>query len=219
MRLAILLFGLLPFTGAADIPADERFILARVRYSGGGDWYGNETSWTNLLQSLSQRSTLICGRKEAVVSLKSNDIFYYPLVTIGGHGSITLSDDETERLRHYLTGGGFLWVDDDFGLDEFIRPALKKVFPDKDLVELPTSHPIYHSVYDLPDGLPKIHEHHGGAPRGYGLFHDGRMIVFYSFNTDIGDGLEDANVHGDSPKKREAALQTAMNIVAYALSH
>jgi hypothetical protein len=203
----------------AEVPTDSRFVPARIHYSGGGDWYGNETSWINLLAGLTQRTTLSCVRKEATVSLRSNDIFYYPFVTLTGHGSVTFSDDEAERLRKYLTGGGFLWVDDDFGLDEFIRRGLKKVFPDKELVELPTNHPIFHSFYNLKDGIPKIHEHHGGPGHAYGLYHEGRLVLFYSYNTDIGDGLEDASVHGDPAEKREAALQMAINVVMYALSH
>jgi hypothetical protein len=205
-----------PATGQP--PGDARFVMARLRYSGGGDWYGNETSWVNLLAALDRRTTLSCARKEATVGLQSNDLFYYPFVTLTGHGTIQLSDDEADRLRRYLVGGGFLWADDDYGLDASLRAALKKVFPEADLVELPRDHAIYRTVYELRDGLPKIHEHAGGPPRGYGLFHEGRMVVFYSHNTDIGDGLEDADVHGDPPEKREAAMKMAINIVIHALS-
>lgn len=199
--------------------SEGRFGLARLRYSGGGDWYGNETSWSNLLTALSARTSLDCTRKEVTLSLANNEIFGHPLVTLTGHGQVTFSADEAQRLRQYLTGGGFLWIDDDFGMDEFIRPQIKKVFPDLDLVELPLDHPIYHVFYDLKEGLPKVHEHHGGAPHGYGLYHEGRMVLFYSFNTDIGDGLEDPDVHKDPPAKREAALQMAINVVMYALTH
>jgi len=203
----------------AEIQMDNRFITARLHYSGGGDWYGDETSFVNLLAALGQRTSLSCSKKEVVVTLKSNEIFSYPFVTITGHGNIIFSDDEAERLRLYLTGGGFIWVDDDFGMDESLRPALKRVFPNLDLVELPSNHPIYQTVYSFKDGLPKIHEHHGGSPRGYGLFYQGRLVLFYSFNTDIGDGLEDPDVHKDPPAKREAALKMAINVVMYALSH
>jgi len=217
----LMVFPVVILAGAlsAESPPDSRFTPARLHYSGGGDWYGNEASWSNLLTGLAQRTSIACARKEAVVTLKSNNIFYYPFVTLTGHGNVTFSDDEAERLKRYLTGGGFLWVDDDFGLDEHLRPALKKVFPGNDLVELPFSHPIYHSLYDFKDGLPKIHEHHGGAPHGYGLFHQGRLVLFYSYNTDIGDGLEDPEVHNDPPAKREAALRMGINVVVYALSH
>jgi hypothetical protein len=202
-----------------EAPTDVRFTIARIHYSGGGDWYGDESSWTNLLAGLSSRTTISCMKKEAVVTLKSNTLFYYPFITLTGHGNVTFSDDEAEQLRRYLTGGGFLWVDDDFGLDESFRPAIKRVFPGVELVELPFDHPIYHSVYDFKEGLPKIHEHHGGAPHGYGLYHQGRMVLFYSYNTDIGDGLEDPDIHQDPPAKREAALRMGINVVTYALTH
>ena len=214
---ALVLAALLVNTALADVPTEPKFQLARIRYSGGGDWYGNETSWINLLTGLAQRTTLSVAKKEATVGLRSNDIFYYPLVTLTGHGTVNLSDDEAQRLRQYLAGGGFLWIDDDFGLDESIRPQLKKVFPDAQLVELPADHPIYRSFYELP-GIPKNHEHHGGAPKAFGLYHQGRMVLFYSFNTDIGDGLEDPEVHNDPPEKREACLKMAINVVMYALT-
>jgi hypothetical protein len=210
---------LLPAFALAQVPTEPKFQPARIRYSGGGDWYGNESSWINLLAGLTERTTLACAKKEATVSLKSNDIFHYPFVTLTGHGTVVFSDDEASRLRQYLTGGGFLWVDDDFGLDESIRAQLKKVFPDAQLVEIPADHAIFKSLYPFPEGLPKIHEHHGGAPKSYGIYHQGRLVVFYSHNTDIGDGLEDAEVHNDPPQKREAALKMGINVVMYALSH
>lgn len=213
---ALFLILLLPALAVAELPTDPKFTTARIRYSGGGDWYGNESSWINLLTGLTERTSLACARKEATVSLRSNDIFYYPLVTLTGHGTVTFSDDEAARLRAYLTGGGFLWVDDDFGMDESIRPALKRVFPEALLTELPPDHPVFRSLYDLP-GIPKIHEHAGGAPRAYGIFHQGRLVCFYSYNTDIGDGLEDAEVHNDPPEKREAAMKMAINLVMYVL--
>lgn len=216
---ALLCLLLLPALARAELPTEPKFQTARIRYSGGGDWYGDETSWINLMAGLSARTTIACAKKEAVVSLRSNDIFYYPFVTITGHGTVTLSDDEALRLRQYLIGGGFLWVDDDYGIDESIRPALKKVFPEDQLVELPADHPVFHTVYDLKDGIPKIHEHAGGPPHALAIFHQGRMVAFYSFNTDIGDGLEDPEVHNDPPEKREAAMQMGINLVTYVLTH
>jgi hypothetical protein len=136
-----------------------------------------------------------------------------------GHGNVDFSDEEAARLRLYLVSGGFLWADDNYGMDPSFRKALRKVFPESELVELPFSHEIYHIAYDFPQGLPKVHEHDGGPPHGYGIFHEGRLVVFYSFNTDIGDGLEDADVHGDPANVREAAAKMATNIVAYALTH
>lgn len=216
---ALLMALFIPALALAQVPTEPKFQPARIRYSGGGDWYGDETSWINLLAGLTERTTLACAKKEATVSLKSNDIFYYPFVTLTGHGTVSFSDDEANRLKAYLTGGGFLWIDDDFGMDESIRPQLKKVFPDQQLVELPPDHPIFHALYDFKGGLPKIHEHHGGAPKAYGIYHQGRLVVFYSFNTDIGDGLEDAEVHNDPPEKREAAMKMGINVVMYALTH
>ena len=202
---------------AAELPTEPKFQPARIHYSGGGDWYGDETSFINLLAGLSERTTIACAKKEATVTLRSNDIFYYPLVTITGHGTVTFSDDEAQRLRSYLTGGGFLWIDDDYGIDESIRPALKKVFPEAQLVELPNDHPVFKSFYDLP-GIPKIHEHAGGPPHALGIYWQGRLVCFYSFNTDIGDGLEDADVHNDPPEKREEAMKMAINLVMYVLT-
>lgn len=217
LLLPSILLCLQPALALADLPTEPRFQPARIRYTGGGDWYGDETSFINLLAGLTERTTISCAKKEAVVSLRSNDIFYYPLVTITGHGTVTFSDDEAQRLRSYLTGGGFLWVDDDFGMDESIRPALKKVFPDAQLVELPNDHPVFKSFYQLP-GIPKIHEHAGGAPKALGIYHQGRLVCFYSYNTDICDGLEDPDVHKDAPDKREAAMKMAINLVMYVLT-
>lgn len=204
---------------AQPASVDARFKMARIRYSGGGDWYGNESSWANLLAGLVERTRMPTVKKEAVVSLRSNDIFTYPVVTISGHGTVSLSEDEGARLKSYLAAGGFLWADDDYGMDESFRPAIQRAVPEGRLVELPVTHPIYHCFYDLKDGLPKIHEHHGGPPRGYGMYIDGRMVMFYSHNTDIGDGLEDPDVHRDPPARREEAMRMAVNVVVYACTH
>jgi hypothetical protein len=147
------------------------------------------------------------------------NLFAFPFVYMTGHGKVRFSDEEAARLRHYLVSGGFLWADDNYGMDEHFRREIRKVFPDAELVEVPFDHGIYHIVYDFPAGLPKIHEHHGGPPHGYGIFHDGRLVVFYSYNTDIGDGLEDPEVHRDPPEKRQAAMRMAINIVTHALTH
>lgn len=202
----------------AEPPVEPKFSVARLRYSGGGDWYGNETSWINLLALLAQRTRIDCEKREATVSLKSNDLFYYPLILISGHGQVEFSEDEAEKMRHYLQGGGFLWADDDYGMDPSFRRAMKKVFPDKEFVELKDDHPIFSSFYKL-EGIPKIHEHAGGAPRAFGLFHEGRLVAFYSFNTDIGDSLADPEEHQDPPEVRERGHKMALNIVLYALNH
>ena len=205
---------------APPAPGARAFTMARLKYGGGGDWYEDRTSLVNLLRGLHERTAIpIAADREAVVEPGSASLFQYPFVFACGHGNMKFTDAEVANLRRYLDAGGFLWVDDDFGIDPSFRREMKRVFPDDPIVELPFSHPIYHQLYDFPNGLPKIHEHDGGPPRGFGILHDGRLAVFYSFDTDLGDGLEDEEVHHDPPEKRDAAMRMAMNVVHYALSH
>jgi hypothetical protein len=194
--------------------------VARVQYQGGGDWYSDEESLTELLAYARQHTLLDVGPQEEVVELTSDKVFSYPYLYLTGHGNVTFSPAEADRLRRYLLRGGFLHVDDNYGLDEYIREELKKVFPEKELVEVPFDHPVYHTRYDFPDGLPKIHEHDGERPQGYGLFDDsGRLMVFYTHETDLGDGWEPASVHNNPPEKRQAALRMGVNILTYAMTH
>ena len=151
-----------------------------------------------------------------VVEVGSPDLFTYPWVHMTGHGNVVFNQQEAENLRTYLIGGGFLHISDNYGMDEFIRPMLKRVFPELELVELPFAHPIYHQKFDFPRGLPKIHEHEGDSPRGYGLFWEGRLVLFYDLECDLGDGWEDPDVHGDSEETRTKALRMGANIVSYA---
>jgi hypothetical protein len=195
------------------------FTIARLKYRGGGDWYSDPTSLPNLLTGVERVLGIKAAREEVRLSVMDESLFAYPFVYMTGHGKVRFSDEEAARLRHYLVSGGFLWADDNYGMDEYFRPEIRKVFPDRELVEIPFDHEIYHMVYDFPGGLPKIHEHHGGPPHGYGIIDGGRLVVFYSYNTDIGDGLEDADVHRDPPEKRDSAMRMAINIVAYALTH
>jgi len=195
------------------------FKIARLKYRGGGDWYSDPTSMPNLLARVKSDLGIETARDEVKLDIMNESLFNHPFAYMTGHGKVKFSEEEAARLRLYLGSGGFLWVDDNYGLDEHFRKEIRKAFPDEELVELPFSHEIYHVVYDFPGGLPKIHEHHGGPPRGYGIVYEGRLVVFYSFNTDIGDGLEDAGVHDDPPDKREAAARMAVNIIAYALTH
>lgn len=195
------------------------FTITRLKYRGGGDWYSDPTSLPNLLRGVERVLGIKTAREEMRLSIMDESLFACPFVYMTGHGKVRFSDEEAARLRQYLVGGGFLWADDNYGMDEHFRREIRKVFPEEELVEVPFDHEIYHIVYDFPGGLPKIHEHDGGPPHGYGIFHGGRLVVFYTFNTDIGDGLEDADVHRDPPDKREAAMRTAINIVAYALTH
>jgi hypothetical protein len=216
--LAVALALVLPRGAVAGEPA-RGVTVGRLKYGGGGDWYVNPTSLPNLLTALRERTDLGVAEKPVTVAPEDEDLLLCPIVHMTGHGRVAFSDDEAAALRKYLERGGFLWADDNYGMDPSFRDAMSKVLPGSPLVELPFDHPIYHSFYDFPQGLPKIHEHAGGPPHGYGLFLDGRLVVFYSFNTDIGDGMEDHEVHNDPPEKHEAALRMGVNIVVYALSN
>jgi len=206
---------------AAPTPPGARaFGIARMKYGGGGDWYGDQTSLRNLIAALRQRTGLtIAGDDAAVVEPGSAALFDYPFVFAAGHGNFRLSDAELPNVRRWLDAGGFLWVDDDYGIAPSFRREMKRLFPDAELVEIPYDHPVFHQLYEFPHGLPKIHEHDGGPARGYGIVEGGRLCVFFSFDCDLGDGLEDVEIHGDPPEKREAALRMSMNIVQYALTH
>jgi len=220
--LAVLLAGwaVSPAGAAATPPGARAFGIARLKYGGGGDWYGDQTSLRNLLAGLRERTSVtLAGDDAAVVEPVSAALFQYPFVFAAGHGNIKFSDAEAANLRRWLVSGGFLWVDDDYGLAPSFRREMKKVFPDAELVELPFDHAVFREPYAFPAGLPKIHEHDGGPARAYGIVRDGRLCVFFSFDSDLGDGLEDEEVHHDPPEKREVALRMAMNIAHYALTH
>lgn len=206
---------------AAPVSAlDGAFRLARLKYTGGGDWYSNPSSLPNLMKGLRERTSIpVEAAEEARVEVLSEDLFNYPLVYMNGHGTVRFSPEEARRLRQYLESGGFLWADDNYGMDKTFREEIKKVFPDRSLVEVPFSHEIYHCFYDFPAGLPKIHKHDGKPPQGFGIFDRGRLVVFYTYETDIGDGLEDPEVHNDPPEKREAAMRFAVNLVHYVMTH
>ena len=193
------------------------FTVVRIKYDGGGDWYGNKTTFKNLFQMMSGDMDINTAPRENTASIMDESFFNFPVAYIAGHGNISFSDDEVERLRIYLSSGGFLFADDDYGMDMSFRREMKKVFPELNFVELPFTHPIYNIYYDFPEGLPKIHEHDGGPPRGLGLIYKGRLVVFYSFNTDISDGCEDPEIHNDPPENRLAALRMGVNILLYSL--
>ncbi len=192
--------------------------IARLKYKGGGDWYANKTSLPNLIAYANKALGLSIQREEAVVEPASADIFNYPFIHMTGHGTFTLSDDEAANLRKYLMGGGFLHIDDNYGLDPFVRPQMKKVFPELDFVELPFTHPIYNQKFKFPKGLPKVHEHDGKPAQGFGLIYKGRVVCFYSYESDLGNGWEDAGTYTDSPQIREKALQMGANLLMYAFT-
>ncbi|MGF7140365.1 DUF4159 domain-containing protein [Roseimarinus sediminis] len=189
--------------------------IALLKYSGGGDWYSNPTSLPNLIEFANANIGTNINPVPATVEVGSYELFNYPLVHMTGHGNVLFSDDEAELLRAYLMSGGFLHIDDNYGLDPYIRREMKKVFPGQDFVELAFDHPIYHQHYDFDQGLPKIHEHDGKAPQGFGLFHEDRLVVFYSYESDLGDGWESYSVHKDPEHIRQQALQMGANIISY----
>lgn len=192
--------------------------IARVKYDGGGDWYSDERSLPQLLSFVRKNTLLDVAPSEDIVELSSEKLYSYPYIYLTGHGNVTFSEVEARRLRRYLLGGGFLHIDDNYGLDEHIRREMQKVFPDREFVELPFDHPIYHTHYDFPNGLPKIHEHDGNPPQGFGILDEnGRLMVFYSYESDLGDGWEPPEVHNDPPEVRQAALQMGTNILTYAM--
>jgi hypothetical protein len=192
--------------------------LAVLKYGGGGDWYANlETSVPNLIKFCNENLRTNINPEQATVEAGSAEIFNYPFVHMTGHGNVIFSTQEADNLRNYMIGGGFLHISDNYGMDKFIRPQMKKVFPELDFVELPFSHEIYHEVYDFPNGLPKIHEHDAKPPQGFGLIWEGRLVCFYDYECDLGDGWESPEVHHDSPQARTNALRMGANLVDYAL--
>jgi hypothetical protein len=193
--------------------------IAKLKYNGGGDWYANKTALPNLIKFCNQELGTNLALEEDIVEVGSRDLFLYPYVYMTGHGNVVFSEAEAGNLRKYLLGGGFLHIDDNYGLDKFIRIELKKVFPELELVELPFNHPIYHQKFDFPQGLPKIHEHDGKPAQGYGLIYEGRLIAFYSFECDLGNGWEDARIHNDPEEKRQQALRMGSNLISYCFTN
>ena len=192
--------------------------MVRVRYGGGGDWYNDPSVIPNMMTEFEKRTGIPTKKQEVVLSLDDERIFSYPILYITGHGKIVLSEKECEMLRKYLKNGGFVYADDDYGMDMYIRQQIKKAFPNNKLVEVPFDHPIFHIFYDFKKGLPKIHEHYKGPPHGYGIFINGRLSLFYTYNTNISDGWADPDVHNDPPEKREEAFRMGTNIIYYAIT-
>jgi hypothetical protein len=199
-------------------PLAPRLTIARLQYDGGGDWYANPSSLPNLLAAIRERTSLPVERAEARVRLTDDQLWDYPFLHATGHGNIKLTDAEVTRLREYLTRGGFLHVSDNYGIDESFRREIARVFPDRPLVDVPLSHPVYHIVYDFPKGLPKVHEHDGKPARGLGIFLGDRLAVFYDYSADLGNGWEDREAHNDPPELHEAALRMGINLFVYAVT-
>ncbi|CCH00623.1 hypothetical protein FAES_2614 [Fibrella aestuarina BUZ 2] len=190
--------------------------IAKLKYNGGGDWYSNKTSLPNLIKFANQQLRMNIFPEEDIVDAGSPDLFSYPFVHMTGHGNVLFSEGDVQNMRRYLMSGGFLHVDDNYGLDKFIRREMKRVFPELSFVELPFTHPIYNQKFKFPNGLPKVHEHDGKAPQGFGLIYQGRLVCFYSYECDLGNGWEDQAVYNDPESARQAALRMGANLLQYA---
>ena len=193
--------------------------VAILKYNGGGDWYANPTAIPNLVAFTNQNIKTNISNNPQTVAVNSNDIYNFPILFLTGHGNVYFSDEETSNLRNYLISGGFLHISDNYGLDKFIRRELKKVFPSLEFKEIPSNHPIYNQTFKFPNGIPKIHEHDKKSAQGFGLFYEGRLIVFYDYETDLSDGWEDEIIHNNPKKVREKALKMGSNIIEYAFTN
>jgi Domain of unknown function (DUF4159) len=217
MKPLILLLSLFTLHSSLfTVKAQSGYKIAKLKYNGGGDWYANKTSLPNLIRFANQNLRMNIFPEEDIVEPGSTDIFQYPFVHLTGHGNIVLSESEVQNLRRYLTAGGFLHCDDNYGLDKFIRREMKRVFPELSFVELPFNHPVYHQKYQFPNGLPKVHEHDNKAPQGFGLIYQGRLVCFYSYECDLGNGWEDQSVYNDPETTRQQALRMGANLLQYA---
>ena len=212
----VLIMGLLTFSSFNINPT---YKMAKLKYAGGGDWYGDRTALPNLIKFCNENLKTNFQAEDEIVEVGSAELFNYPFVFMTGHGNVVFSDQEVRNLRKYLTGGGFLHIDDNYGLDKFIRPQMKKVFPELEFVELPPNFPIYKQKFNFPTGLPKIHEHDDKRPQGFGLIYKGKLVCFYSYECDLGNGWEDLGTYaGDTQEMRLKALRMGANLVQYALT-
>jgi hypothetical protein len=202
----------------ANAAFGQSYQIAVVKYKGGGDYYANPTSLPNLVSFVNRELKMNVAKETPYVEVGSTELFNYPFVHMTGHGNVVFSSADVENLQLYLRSGGFLHISDNYGLDKFIRKEMKKVFPDADFVEIPFGHPVYHQKYEFNSGLPKIHEHDNKAPQGLGIFIENRLVVFYDFECDLGDGWEDSNVHKDSEAARTKAFQMGANLLQYAFT-
>lgn len=203
---------------ALSLPGTAQVRIAKLKYNGGGDWYANKTALPNLIRFFNQNLKGNIYPEEDIIEVGDSKIFQYPYVYMTGHGNVVFSERDVENLRKYLLGGGFLHIDDNYGMNEFIRREMKKVFPEHTFVDLPYGHPIYHQKYAFPGGIPKIHEHDNKPPQGLGILHEGRLVCFFSYETDLGNGWEDRSVHNDPEEKRQEALRMGANILQFAFT-
>jgi len=219
-RSAVLLaLGITGFPPSRPPQAAPVMTIGRLHYEGGGDWYANPSSLPNLLRAIRERTHLAVADTEVVVTLSDNNLWSVPYLHLTGHGNIHFSDQDLVTLRRWLEQGGFLHASDNYGMDASFRREIKRLFPDHELLEVPLDHPIYHLIYDFPKGVPKIHQHDGKPAQGFGIFLDGRLVVYYDYQCDLGDGWEDYEVHRDPPEKHEAALRMGVNLFAYAVGY
>lgn len=215
MRVLLCLLAIIAFT-SFKVPS---YKIGRLKYNGGGDWYANRTALPNLVKFCNKNIGTNFDEEEAIVEAASAEIFNYPFVYMTGHGNVSFSEQEAQNLRKYLVAGGFLHIDDNYGLDKFIRPQIKKVFPELDFVELPTGHLIYNQKFKFAAGLPKIHEHDGKRAQGFALIYQGRIVCYYTYECDLGNGWEDAGTYaGDTEETRQKALKMGANLIQYALT-
>ncbi|MCW0484935.1 DUF4159 domain-containing protein [Gaoshiqia sediminis] len=214
--LVLLALVILFLSGAAQNPDLK---IGLIKYKGGGDWYADPTALPNLMRFCNQELNATFANEPGTVEPGSIELFNYPMVHITGHGNIIFTHEETRNLRLYFEAGGFLHIDDNYGIDSYIRREMKKIFPDQEFIELPPDHPIFHQKFDFPNGLPKIHEHDNKRPQAFGLFIDNRLVCLYTYESDISDGWEDPSVHNDPPEIRRKALEMGANIVAYVFSN
>ena len=193
--------------------------VAILKYNGGGDWYANPTALSNLIDFTNKNCITAISKNPVAVAVDSEDLFNFPMVFMTGHGNVLFSDQEIENLRKYLISGGFLHISDNYGLDKFIRRELKKVFPNLELQEIPSSHPIFNQTFSFPNGIPKIHEHDKKQAQAFGIFFEGRLVVFYDFETDLSDGWEDEIIHNNPKEVREKALKMGANLIEFAFKN
>lgn len=215
MKKYLLIIFLTPFI----VFSQNTYQIAVLKYNGGGDWYANPTALPNLIEFCNENIGANISKDVATVEVGSDDIFNYPFIHMTGHGNVVFSQSEAENLRNYLFAGGFLHIDDNYGMDPYIREEIKKVFPENELIQLPNNHPIFNGKFDFPNGLPKIHEHNANPPQALAIIEDGRIVCLYTFESDIGDGWEDQEVHNDSEYIRRQALQMGSNIIEYVFSN